>query len=121
MTRARNSGFQHGPVSHYVGVGLTTDRILFRGSQLRLKEYHRAELRTSDHRPVYAVFQATVREIDESRKEQITQQITQEIRKTGPRDATVDEKVQRGLNGGFGGLVKEMTRSKSVPNHALTI
>lgn len=82
-------------------------------SQLRLKAYHRAELRTSDHRPVYAIFEATVREIDESRKEAITKEIVREIRKSGPMDNTVDEKIERGLESGIGGLVKEMTHSRS--------
>ena len=41
-----------------------TDRVLCKGSALRLQAYNRAELWTSDHRPVYAVFSATVREVD---------------------------------------------------------
>lgn len=77
-----------------------------------MKAYHRAELRTSDHRPVYAVFEATVREIDESRKEQITKEIVRDIRKTGSLGDTMDEKVERGLHNGLGGLVKEMTHGK---------
>jgi hypothetical protein len=66
-------------------------------------------LRTSDHRPVYAVFTATVREIDEVKKEQITKSIISEIRKSGPKDGIIDERVERGLNHGLNGLVKEMT------------
>jgi uncharacterized protein YqeY len=64
---------------------------------------------------VYAIFEATVREIDEARKEQITKSIVQEIRKTGPVSSTIDEKVQRGLDGGgLGSLVKEMTHCESL-------
>ena len=81
-------------------------------TQLRQKAYHRAELRTSDHRPVYSVFTATVREIDEVKKAQITKSIIQEIRKSGPKDGIIDERVERGLRGGVGGLVKEMTHSE---------
>ena len=32
-----------------------TDRILYRGQNLDLEKYFRAELKSSDHRPVYAV------------------------------------------------------------------
>lgn len=32
-----------------------TDRILYRGNNLDLEKYSRAELKSSDHRPVYAV------------------------------------------------------------------
>jgi hypothetical protein len=82
--------------------------------QLRQKAYHRAELRTSDHRPVYSVFTATVREIDEVKKAKITKSIVQEIRKSGPKDGIIDERVERGLRGGVGGLVKEMTHSEFI-------
>jgi hypothetical protein len=77
-----------------------------------LKAYSRAELRTSDHRPVYAIFQVTVREVDEIKKEQIAKSIIHEIRKSGSRDGNIDERVERGLNGGISGLVKEMTHSE---------
>lgn len=53
-----------------------------------------------------------MREIDESRKEQITKEIVRDIRKTGPADNTMDERVERGLNNGLGGLVKEMTHGQ---------
>lgn len=53
-----------------------------------------------------------MREVDEARKEQITKSIVQEIRKTGPTSSTIDEKVQRGLDGGLDSLVKEMTHSE---------
>lgn len=62
---------------------------------------------------MYAVFEATVREIDEARKEAITKEIVQEIRKTSGTVNNVDEKVERGLQKGLGGLVKEMTHGKS--------
>lgn len=89
-----------------------TDRILFKGSALRLKEYHRAELRTSDHRPVYAVFDATIRQVDQAKKDAITREITHQIRQKGPLVSTGDEKIQRTGNGGVTNLVKQ------VPNGA---
>lgn len=51
-----------------------TDRVLYKG-QLKLSTYDRAELRTSDHRPVYAIFEAKVREVDEEKKDKITREI----------------------------------------------
>ena len=60
------------------------------------------------------MFEATVREIDEARKESITKDIVREIRKTGATDNNVDEKIERGLQSGLGGLVKEMTHGKPI-------
>ena len=62
MTRARRCGFQPGPVrirSSCTGswflLIFPLDRILYRGDQLDLAVYSRAELKGSDHRPVFAV------------------------------------------------------------------
>jgi hypothetical protein len=52
-----------------------TDRVLFRGPA-SLKAYDRAELRSSDHRPVYAVLDVEVREVDQGRKARITREIS---------------------------------------------
>ncbi|ODO04590.1 hypothetical protein I350_05196 [Cryptococcus amylolentus CBS 6273] len=52
-----------------------TDRILFKGAALRLKEYSRSELMTSDHRPVYAVFDATIREVDHVKRDGIAKEL----------------------------------------------
>ncbi|OWZ31660.1 phosphatidylinositol phosphate phosphatase [Cryptococcus neoformans c45] len=60
-----------------------TDRVLFKGSSLRLQEYTRAELMTSDHRPVYAVFEATIREIDRAKKEKIAKELVHGLIKIG--------------------------------------
>ncbi|XAO22935.1 hypothetical protein I312_101710 [Cryptococcus bacillisporus CA1280] len=60
-----------------------TDRVLFKGSTLRLQEYARAELMTSDHRPVYAVFEATIREIDRAKKEKIAKELVHSLVKSG--------------------------------------
>ena len=48
--------------------------MLYKG-QLKLSVYDRAELRTSDHRPVYAIFEAKVREVDHGKKDKITREI----------------------------------------------
>ncbi|KAJ8324712.1 Inositol-1,4,5-trisphosphate 5-phosphatase 1 [Batrachochytrium dendrobatidis] len=41
-----------------------TDRILFKGNNIQLKEYTRGELQMSDHRPVHAILLVQVNEID---------------------------------------------------------
>ncbi|KAK4689930.1 synaptojanin, partial [Tremellales sp. Uapishka_1] len=76
-----------------------TDRILFKGSSLRLKEYNRAELVTSDHRPVYAVFDATIREVDHAKKEVITKGIIHSLRHNSAGGEKLDAKVEKSLNG----------------------
>nr|XP_031862893.1 uncharacterized protein CI109_001367 [Kwoniella shandongensis]KAA5529965.1 hypothetical protein CI109_001367 [Kwoniella shandongensis] len=76
-----------------------TDRILFKGPALRLKEYNRTELMTSDHRPVYAVFDATIREIDHVKKDAISKEIVHSIlRSGGAGEARLDDKVERSLS-----------------------
>lgn len=54
-----------------------TDRILFRGLDLRQLSYSRAELRTSDHRPVYASFVGPVRIVDHLKRNEIRKQLLQ--------------------------------------------
>lgn len=52
-----------------------TDRILARGA-VDLKAYKRAELYSSDHRPVYALYVAEIREVDQGKKESIRREVT---------------------------------------------
>ena len=90
-----------------------TDRILFKGTALRLKNYGRAELWTSDHRPVYAVFDATVREVDQKKKDRIADEILQCIRGRAGDDE-MDEKVERAqTNGKFVDLPKTLVHRPS--------
>ncbi|EPS42690.1 hypothetical protein H072_3317 [Dactylellina haptotyla CBS 200.50] len=51
------------------------DRILRKGSNVRQLTYNSAPLKFSDHRPVYATFEATIQFIDEEVKEKLSQQI----------------------------------------------
>ncbi|KAG8756095.1 inositol polyphosphate 5-phosphatase, partial [Ceratobasidium sp. 428] len=69
-----------------------TDRILFRGTGLDLASYSRAELRQSDHRPVYAIFHATARMIDISKKNALQVQLLASVTSTGPHER-LDEKL----------------------------
>ncbi|KAG6878601.1 hypothetical protein C0993_003056 [Termitomyces sp. T159_Od127] len=45
-----------------------TDRILYRGAQLDISVYSRAELRGSDHKPVFGFFRSQVRIVDQVKK-----------------------------------------------------
>ncbi len=88
-----------------------TDRVLFKGSALRLQEYNCADLRTSDHRPIFAIFDATIREVDHAKKDRITKEIMRSIRQNGGAGG-FDERVEKTLNGGSGGvrsMVEKMT------------
>ncbi|WWC87929.1 uncharacterized protein L201_002829 [Kwoniella dendrophila CBS 6074] len=93
-----------------------TDRVLFKGSALRLKEYNRAELMTSDHRPVYAVFDATIREIDHARKEAISKEIVHSILANGG-GRKIDEKVENVVRGHGGpkDIVRDMAKVSVTP------
>ncbi|KAK6528858.1 inositol polyphosphate 5-phosphatase, variant 2 [Orbilia ellipsospora] len=51
------------------------DRILRKGSNVRQLTYNSAPLKFSDHRPVYATFEATIQFINEEVKERLSQQI----------------------------------------------
>jgi hypothetical protein len=52
-----------------------TDRILWKGSNLRQTAYGTAPLRFSDHRPVYATFQCSVSIIDTAIRESLSREI----------------------------------------------
>lgn len=52
-----------------------TDRVVYRGSQLRQLAYSRAELVMSDHRPVYALFEATLKIIDWTKRNEIRRKL----------------------------------------------
>lgn len=49
------------------------DRVIKKGSSLKQIDYATAPLRFSDHRPVYATFECTISNIDERRKEDLSQ------------------------------------------------
>lgn len=51
------------------------DRILRKGDNIRQINYDCAPLRFSDHRPVYATFQCLISNVDERRKEQLSQEL----------------------------------------------
>jgi synaptojanin len=52
-----------------------TDRILYRGQGIKLLEYASANLKMSDHRPVYASFAVQCRIVDETKRQQLAREI----------------------------------------------
>ncbi|KAG0175793.1 inositol polyphosphate 5-phosphatase [Apophysomyces sp. BC1021] len=55
-----------------------TDRIIFKGRSLKQLQYARAELLTSDHRPVLSVFEADVMTLDRDAKEKLQNELYQQ-------------------------------------------
>lgn len=52
-----------------------TDRILYRGQDLKQLEYNCAMLKMSDHRPVYSTFKVPVRIVDDAKRGQLAHEI----------------------------------------------
>ena len=52
-----------------------TDRILYRGQGIKLLNYNSADLKMSDHRPVYASFIVQCRVVDETKRQQLAREI----------------------------------------------
>jgi hypothetical protein len=50
--------------------------------QLTQNEYARAELLTSDHRPVYAIFSVVVHDVDEAKRATLAEKLTRDLRRT---------------------------------------
>ncbi|KAF5388077.1 hypothetical protein D9615_000583 [Tricholomella constricta] len=69
-----------------------TDRILYRGDQLDLFVYSRAELRGSDHKPVFAIFRADIRIIDSVKRLALSRLLLESIVSTAPGEK-LDEKL----------------------------
>ncbi|GAA5968165.1 hypothetical protein JCM11641_003755 [Rhodosporidiobolus odoratus] len=77
-----------------------TDRILYKGTDLDAFRYQRAELTASDHRPVYALFRARIRHIDEQKRAVLRKQLLQDIM-ANARQEKIKAKVSRlSVNGG---------------------
>ncbi|KAI8139943.1 Endonuclease/exonuclease/phosphatase [Fennellomyces sp. T-0311] len=54
-----------------------TDRVLYKGRDLKLVQYSRAELYTSDHRPVFALFEADIVTLDHDAKARLQKELYQ--------------------------------------------
>ena len=51
------------------------DRVLWKGTNLRQTNYNTADLRLSDHRPVWATFDCIINVIDETRKDTLSRHL----------------------------------------------
>ncbi|GAA5845709.1 hypothetical protein JCM9279_006079 [Rhodotorula babjevae] len=71
-----------------------TDRILYKGHDLDCYRYQRAELKTSDHRPVYALFRARIRKVDHAKRTALRKELLQELL-SHTADETLDDKLAR--------------------------
>ncbi|CAE6395108.1 unnamed protein product [Rhizoctonia solani] len=71
-----------------------TDRVLYRGIGLDLAVYNRAELKQSDHRPIYAIFHATVRVINVAKKNALQAQLLAELTHTNAGES-LDQKLSK--------------------------
>ncbi|KAH9844079.1 DNase I-like protein [Rhodofomes roseus] len=69
-----------------------TDRVLFKGTSLDLSSYSRAELKSSDHRPVFALFRAEIRIIDHARRDALSRLLLESVTASGPGEK-LDEKL----------------------------
>jgi hypothetical protein len=69
-----------------------TDRILSRGNNLDLTVYSRAELKGSDHRPVFALMRADVRVIDTMKRTALSRLLFDSVVSTTPGEK-LDEKL----------------------------
>ncbi|ORY72560.1 SacI homology domain-domain-containing protein [Leucosporidium creatinivorum] len=75
-----------------------TDRILYSGKDMDVNRYQRAELMASDHRPVYAIFRAHIRSVDQVKRAALRKEIHAEIIAHSPQDK-LDDKLSRFTNG----------------------
>ncbi|KAI0638342.1 DNase I-like protein [Trametes polyzona] len=69
-----------------------TDRILFKGNNLDLAVYSRAELKCSDHRAVFALFRAEVRIIDHVKRAALSKLLLESVTSTAEGEK-LDEKL----------------------------
>ena len=86
-----------GPISPY-----TADRILYRGNQLDLAVYSRAELMGSDHKPVFGIFRAEVRIVDPVKKAVMSQMLLETVTSTEDGQSLVDKLKETPLSKALG-------------------
>ncbi|OSD04401.1 DNase I-like protein [Trametes coccinea BRFM310] len=85
-------GTENYDTSEKMRVPAWTDRILFKGQSLDLAVYSRAELKGSDHRPVFAIFRAEVRIIDHAKRAALSKLLLESVTSTAPGEK-LDEKL----------------------------
>src|SRR5271170_1573412 len=70
-----DNGTDHYDTSEKQRVPAWTDRILYRGQGLKLLDYQSANLKMSDHRPVYATFKVECRIVEDVKREELAREI----------------------------------------------
>ncbi|KAK4053062.1 Inositol-1,4,5-trisphosphate 5-phosphatase 1 [Microbotryomycetes sp. JL201] len=83
-----------------------TDRILYAGRDIDVNRYQRAELKTSDHRPVYALFRAKIRAVDIVKKTALRKELLADIVAHSPKEK-LEDKLSR--------LTSELAVSSDLP------
>ncbi|KAF5393181.1 hypothetical protein D9757_001344 [Collybiopsis confluens] len=68
-----------------------TDRVLYRGYQLNLSAYSRAELKGSDHKPVFAIFRPNIRIIDTIKRAALSRLLLNSVLHTAPGEKLDDK------------------------------
>ncbi|KAH9939988.1 DNase I-like protein [Amylocystis lapponica] len=87
-------GSDHYDTGEKMRIPAWTDRILFKGAPLELSVYSRAELKGSDHRPVFALFSAEVRIIDHAKRAALARLLLDSVTSTAPGEK-LDEKLAK--------------------------
>ncbi|KAI8890412.1 DNase I-like protein [Backusella circina FSU 941] len=67
-----------------------TDRILFKGNQLKQLQYTRAELCTSHHRPVFAIFEAKIISLNNDAKTKLQKELYQSLSIMDAKSLNID-------------------------------
>ncbi|KAJ7068496.1 inositol polyphosphate phosphatase [Mycena amicta] len=87
-----NLGTDQYDTSEKMRIPAWTDRILYRGASLDLGVYSRAELKGSDHKPVFGLFRSAVRIVDTAKREALSQLLLRSVIATVP-GGHLDEKL----------------------------
>jgi len=87
-----DAGTDHYDTSEKMRVPAWTDRILYRGNHLDLSVYSRAELRGSDHKPVFAFFRVKILVIDAVKRATLSRLLLENITSKAPGEKS-DEKL----------------------------
>ncbi|KAJ3478633.1 hypothetical protein NLI96_g9624 [Meripilus lineatus] len=107
--RAAFSGYQEGPLlfrptykydlgtdrydtSEKLRIPAWTDRVLFKGGALDIAVYSRAELKGSDHRPVFAMFTTEIRIVDYAKRGALSRALFENVTSSLPGE-NLDEKL----------------------------
>ncbi|KAI0796871.1 DNase I-like protein [Abortiporus biennis] len=85
-------GTENYDTSEKLRIPAWTDRVLYKGDVLDLAVYSRAELKGSDHRPVFAIFRADVRIVDYVKKAALSKVLFENVTSSLPGEK-LDEKL----------------------------